>query len=139
MINPKKTLINLCKGIGVFFVLLVIAFFAFRNTLLQRAIAKVQAKVQTQYHSKLDVGSASFNGLAGIEMSGVVLTPEQADTLFSIGTMRASINFWYALMGDIQLKNLEVKDGFVQLVKKDSTRNFDVFLQSSDSSKTVSA
>ncbi len=136
MINWRKTPITLAKGIGVFFVLLFIAFFVFRNVLLKRAIAKVQAKVQTKYHSKLDVGAVAFNGLAGVEMSGLVLTPEYADTLFSIGTIRASVNFWRALMGDIRLKNLEVEKGFVQLVKNETGRNSDVFFQSSDSSQT---
>jgi hypothetical protein len=139
MINLQKTLITVTKGIGVFFVLLVIGFFVFRNTLLQRAITKVQDKIQTQYHSKLEVGSVSFSGLAGIEMSGVVLTPEHADTLFSIGTMRASVSFWYALIGDIRLLNLEVENGFVQLVKNENGRNFDVFLGSSDTTKVEHA
>lgn len=134
MIHWKKTLVTTLKVIGVFFVLLVIVFFAFRNMLLHRAIDKVTAKIKTDYSSTFSVEEASFKGLAGVEMTRVMLVPENADTLFSIEHLNASISFWYALIGDVRLKNLEVKDGFVQLVKKEQGSNFDVFLSHSNDS-----
>lgn len=132
--NWKKTLVTVLKVIGVFFVLLLIAFFAFRNMLLHRAIEKVTAKINTEYNSTFSVQDASFIGLAGVEMSTVILVPNNADTLFSVGHLNASISFWYALIGDVRLKNLEVKDGFVQLIKNEQGRNFDVFLSRSKDS-----
>lgn len=132
--NWKKTLVTVLKVIGVFFVLLLIAFFAFRNMLLHRAIEKVTAKIKTDYNSAFSVQDASFSGLAGVEMENVILVPNNADTLFSVGHLNASISFWFALIGDVRLKNLEVKDGFVQLVKNEQGRNFDVFLSHSNDS-----
>jgi hypothetical protein len=134
MMNWKKTLVTALKVIGVFFVLLVIGFFAFRNMLLHRAIEKVITKVKTDYNSTFLVEEASFSGLAGVEMKHVVLVPDRGDTLFSIGHLNASISFWYALIGDVRLKDLEVKDGFVQLVKNETGRNFDVLLSQSQDS-----
>ncbi|MES2779097.1 MAG: biosynthetic peptidoglycan transglycosylase, partial [Bacteroidota bacterium] len=77
---------------------------------------------------------ASFTGLAGVEMEQVLLVPNDADTLFNIGHLNASISFWYALIGDVRLKDLEVKDGFVQLVKNEQGKNFDVFLSHTNDS-----
>lgn len=134
MINWKKTLVTFLKVIGVFFVLLVIAFFSFRNMLLHRAIDKVTAKVQNEYNSTFSVGEASFSGLAGVEMTNVLLVPGNADTLFQVGHLNASISFLFALIGDVRLKNLEVKDGFVQLIKNEQGRNFDIFLTHSHDS-----
>jgi hypothetical protein len=36
---------------------------------------------------------------------------------------------WQLLTGDVQLGTLEVQNGFVQLVKKGKSRNFDAFLK----------
>ncbi|MES2558477.1 MAG: biosynthetic peptidoglycan transglycosylase [Bacteroidota bacterium] len=135
--NWKKTLVTGIKVIGVFFVLVVIAFFAFRNILLHRALEKVSAKVKTDYNSLFLVQDASFSGLAGVELENVILVPHNADTLFSIAHLNASISFWYALIGDVRLKDLEVKDGFVQLVKNENGRNFDVFLSQTNDSAAV--
>jgi hypothetical protein len=38
---------------------------------------------------------------------------------------------WQLLTGDVQLGTLEVQNGFVQLVKKGKSRNFDAFLKRS--------
>lgn len=134
MINWRKTPVTVLKVIGVFFVLAVVAFFAFRNMLLHRAIEKVSAKINTEYNSTFSVKNASFSGLAGVEMEDVILVPNNADTLFSVSHLNASISFWYALIGDVRLKNLEVKDGFVQLIKNEHGQNFDVFLSHSEDS-----
>jgi hypothetical protein len=129
----KKTLVTLCKVIGVFFVLVVIAFFAFRNILLNKTIQKIAQKISLEYNSTLFVGEATFKGLTEIELKQVSLVPKEADTLFFLSTITASASFWNAITGDIQLKKLTVNDGFLQLIKADSGRNFDVFLkQSSD-------
>lgn len=134
----KKTLITTSKVIGVFFVLVLSAFFVFRNTLLNRAIQKVSAKISRDYQSSFTVEHAAFSGLTGVELEGITLVPPTNDTLFSLSTITASVSFWNALMGNIQLQNLEVKDGFVQLIKNEGGRNFDVFINGqSDSTVEV--
>lgn len=128
MINWKKTLVTTLKVIGVFFIIGVMAFFGFRNMLLHRAIQKAQSKLQSEFQSDFQVAEASFVGIAGVKLTGMSLVPLHADTLFQIGSAEASISFWYALLGEIRLRNLEVSNGFVQLTKNEYGRNFDVFL-----------
>jgi hypothetical protein len=134
MVNWKKTPVIILKVIGVFFVLAVIAFFAFRNMLLHKALDKAAAKLNEKYQCTFTYEDASFSGLSGVSMQGLTLVPFQADTLFNIGKVEASASFWFALLGDIRLKDLEVKDGYVQLVKNESGRNFDAFLHSKSDS-----
>jgi hypothetical protein len=126
----KKTLITVCKVISVFFVLCVIGFFGFRNLILTKAIQRITQKALTDYHAVFVVTDARFTGLTEIELTKVSLVPPSADTLFSFASISASIGFWNALSGNIQLKKLEVNDGFIQLIKNDSGRNFDAFLSS---------
>jgi hypothetical protein len=138
MINLKKTLVTTAVVIGVFFVLAATGFFVFRTMLLRKALDKVTTKLEQQYKSSFQYGDAYFTGLSAVELTDVTLVPENADTLLNIGKVNASVNFWYALLGDIRLRNLEMSEGFVNLVKDGNGRNFDHFLRGS-ASDSVSA
>lgn len=121
--------------LGIFVVITVllgIGFFAFRNTILQKAITKASSKMDTEYNSTFTVKEASFKGLSGIEMKGIILAPKNADTLLSVKELKTSINLGHLLTGDIQLGSLEMKDGFIQLVKNANGKNFDAFLKKKD-------
>lgn len=127
--NKKQIAILVLKIFVVLIVLSVISFFVFRNTLLQKAIAKVSDKMTTDYNSSFIVKEASFKGFSGIEMKGITLVPKNADTLMQVSELKTSINFLKLLTGDIQLGTLEMKNGFIQLVKNENGKNFDAFLK----------
>jgi hypothetical protein len=121
--------------LGIFVVLIIISgvlFFAFRNSILQKAITKVSSKMNTEYNSTFIVKGAKFNGINGIEMEGITLVPKNADTLLNVKELKTSINLGHLLTGDIQLGSLEMKDGFIQLVKNANGKNFDAFLKKKD-------
>lgn len=119
-------------AIGIVVVLIIVSgvlFFAFRNSILQKAITKVSGKMNTEYNSAFTVKEASFHGLSGIEMKEIVLAPKNADTLLSVKELKTSINLMHLLTGDVQLGSLEMKNGFIQLVKNENGKNFDAFLK----------
>lgn len=127
--NKKQIAILVLKIFVVLIVLSVISFFVFRDTLLQKAIAKVSDKMTTDYNSSFIVKEASFKGFSGIEMKGITLVPKNADTLLQVSELKTSINFLKLLTGDVQLGTLEMKNGFIQLVKNENGKNFDAFLK----------
>lgn len=116
----------------VLIILSVISFFAFRNMVLEKAITKISGKMDTEYNSTFIVKEASFHGLSGIEMKGITLVPKNADTLLQVNEIKTSINLARLLTFDLQLGTLEMKDGFVQLVKNANGKNFDAFLKNKD-------
>lgn len=83
----------------------------------------------TDYNSSFIVKEASFKGFSGIEMKGITLVPKNADTLLQVSEVKTSINFLKLLTGDVQLGTLEMKNGFIQLVKNENGKNFDAFLK----------
>jgi hypothetical protein len=111
--------------------LLVIGYFAFRNIILEKVIAKVKEKAQTEYNSNFSVKEAKFRGISGVDLTDVALVPNNADSLFRFQSIKADVSIVKILLGDVQLEGLELKNGFVQLVKKDSIKNFDAFLKGS--------
>lgn len=128
--NKKQIAILVLKIFVVFIVLSVVSFFIFRNTILEKAISRVSDKMTNDYNSSFVVNEASFKGFSGIEMKGITLVPKNADTLLQISELKTSINFLRLLTGDVQLGTLEMKNGFVQLVKNKNGKNFDAFLKS---------
>ncbi len=129
MRSKKQKIILALKIVIVIFILLLLGFFVFRNAFLQEAIVKITTKLETQYDCKFAVKEASFDGINGVNLSEIVLVPKNADTLFSIQKMKTSVSFWHLLFGDVQLGTLEIKNGFVQLVKNENGKNFEAFLK----------
>jgi hypothetical protein len=130
-LNPMKTqkqkIALFLKGLGIFLISALLLLFIFRDTLLQKAITKVIAKCDQDYHCYLTIKKVSFDGLSVVEIQNIVLKPKQADTLLSIEKIKTKINLLQLITGDIQLEGLELKNGYIQLIKNRKGRNFDVF------------
>jgi hypothetical protein len=133
----KKWITLTAKVVGVFLFLLVLGFFSFRGYFLNKAIAKVQAKLQNQYQTKLDITEAGFSGLAGVNLTGISLVPINQDTLLHLDQFSLSIKFGYALLGDIRVKSIIMNDGYLQLSKRNGVRNFDSFIKTKSDSLLV--
>ena len=126
----KQKAILAAKITGMLLIVLVIAWFIFRNNLLQAAIAKAGEKVQTDYNSKFSVRDAKFTGLSAVDLHDVSLVPNNADTIFRIERIRTDVNLLQLLVGKIQLQTVELHNGFAQMVKKGTVKNIDPFLKS---------
>ncbi|TRX02072.1 transglycosylase domain-containing protein [Flavobacterium gawalongense] len=129
MKTGKQKIILAAKILSVLFLALIIAFYLFRDAVLRQTIAKVSNEMEIDYNSTFSVKKASFDGISGVNLSDIVLVPKNADTLFKIQKLKTSVNLWQLAVGNLQLGTLEIKNGFIQLVKKGKVRNFDAFLK----------
>lgn len=125
----QKVILSL-KIIGVFLLLGLVLLFSFRNTILDKVIHRIDAKLEREYQCNFTIQKAEFNGLTNLEFHDISLVPHEKDTLVSIGELKTSVSFWKLLVGDIQLGKLEINKGFIQLVKTKNGSNFDAFLHS---------
>ena len=108
----------------------IISVYFFRNTLLKKGIAKAERKFEHEYNAKFSVKNASFEGFSGLSMSQIVIVPQDADTLISIENIKTKVNLFELISGNVQIENLELNNGFVQLVKGKNGNNYDAFLKS---------
>lgn len=131
----KKILTLAIKIAGVFLLLLLIGYFSFRNIFLQKAIAKVQSKLLDKYQVELKINEAGFEGLSGLKLQGLSLVPQGKDTILQVNEFALSVKFWYALIGDIRVRNLSLYGGYLQLIKKGDSRNFESFLNNKDTTE----
>lgn len=130
MKKTKQKVILSLKIIGSFLLLGLVLLFAFRNTILDKVIHRIDAKLEREYQSNLTIQKAEFHGLTNLEFHDISLVPYEKDTLVSISELKTSVSFWKLLVGDIQLGKLEITNGFIQLVKTKNGSNFDAFLHS---------
>jgi len=128
-INIKKIVLWTLSIVVVLLAIAAISFYAFRDAALQKAVAKVTSKMEREYNTKFTIQKASFKGLSGIEVQGITLVPHNADTLLQVQQVSTSVNLSKLLLGDIQLGTLEMKNGYVQMVKDSVGWNFRSFLQ----------
>ena len=137
MKNWKQKTLRFLKYFGLFLALSIGAAFVFRDALLQKAIAKIQNKLEVDYDCQLTLKKASFVGISEIDFETISLVPKNADTLFSIEKIKTKIAIFPLLAANIQLNSLVVENGFIQLIKNKKGRNYDAFLQNNSEEKTT--
>ncbi len=133
----NKILRNILIVLVAIIIIAIGAFFIFRESILKKVIVKISEKAKTEYQSEFKVGSAGFVGFSEVDLKDVSLVPNNADTLFTVKEIRTDVNFWKLLSLELQLNSLSVSNGYVQLVKKDSIRNFDAFLPKRTATDTI--
>ncbi len=129
MRNRNQKAILFLKIFVVIISISLVLLFVFRDSLLQTAIAKIENKMATDYDTKLTIEKAHFEGISAVQFQKINVVPNNADTLFSVEKVTTKINLFKLLFGTIQLEKLEMKNGFIQLVKNKNGRNFDAFLK----------
>ncbi len=133
MKNFRKRAVFAAKVALTAVVVIVASWFVFRDMILEKVLDKAIAKIERDYDSRLVVQDAAFRGVAGIDLHGVSLVPNGADTLFRMRRISSDVNMMQLLVGKVQIHKLEVADGFAQLVIKGERRNFDPFVPKPDS------
>jgi len=116
------------KTAAIIFLVLVSGYFFFRGYFLGKVIDKIAAKFKNEYHTEFKVKDAGFDGLAGVKLEGISIVPDGKDTLLRVDHFSASVRFGYALLADIRVKDINLQEGYLQLVKRGEYRNFDNFL-----------
>lgn len=136
MRTTKQKILLATKIFSVLLFAAIIAVFVFRESILKKAIVQITHKIDRDFDSNFTIQKASFQGFSGVVLSGVLLVPKKADTLFRIENITTQVNFWKLFLGDIQLSKLEVKNGFVNTVKNENGWNFKAFLPKKDTIDT---
>ena len=129
MRNRKQKALLFLKIFAVIITISLVLLFVFRDSLLQTAIAKIENKMANDFDAKLSIEKANFEGISAVHFQKINVVPNNADTLFSVEKVNTKINLFKLLFGTIQLEKLEMKNGFIQLVKNKNGRNFDAFLK----------
>jgi hypothetical protein len=102
--------------------------FSKREALLQSGLSRAIKKAKRDYHLDVRIGSAKFTGLKTIAFTNISVVPENRDSLARIQRAELSVRFWPLLAGKIGLSGMELENGLIQVIKRDTLSNIDFLL-----------
>ncbi len=108
---------------------LMILYFITRNFFLQKAFNHIAKKLKGEYQTEISLTELRFKGFAGIEIKNLAIVTEQQDTLLIVDSMYVRPDLFRLLIGKIRLKEARVKNASLFLVCRDSSCNYQAFLQ----------
>jgi len=96
---------------------------------LQFAFRKAQTRAQENYRLSLNASSVRFSGFDLIQIEGITLQPEGADTLASAKEIALNLSLLDLVTGKIGFDEVKVKDVLLTVYSKTERNNLS-FLQS---------
>jgi hypothetical protein len=131
----KITKITLFSLLAIIFITVGIAF-AKREALLNAAIKKVINKADREFDLELKIESAKFVGLSSVNFKNITAVPRGRDSLAKIQNFEIGIKIFPLIFGDIKIAEINLDNGIINLVKKDSTSNYDFLFRKKQSDNT---
>ncbi|OWP84943.1 glycosyl transferase [Flavobacterium davisii] len=129
MKTKKQWFFLFIKILPIILVLFLSVIYFFRDSLLEQVILKTQNKFKIDYETTFQIQKASFTGTSSITLENIQILPLNKDTLLSVKKIETEINLFKIITGDLQLQNLKIENGFIQLVKNERGTNFSTFLK----------
>ena len=99
-----------------------------RESLLQTGLERAIKKAKRDYNLDVKIGSARFTGLTSVAFTNISVVPEHRDSLARINKIEVGLNFWPLVYGQIALSRLDLENGLLQVVRRDSLTNIDFIL-----------
>ena len=129
---PKKYLKAGAWTLGIFLVLLVIVgaiAYGKREALLKKIITRAVAKADKDYGLAIKIREAGFSGLSTVYMKGISVVPKDRDTLSTVDNLTVGVKIFPLLFGHVNLSEVDLNNGKVSVVLRDSLSNLDFFLK----------
>lgn len=136
-ISPKyiKIAAITVGSIAIVLLLLMSLVYNRREKLFNIAIAKAIAKAEHDYNLRVTIKNAKLHGVRLITFDAISIVPKQRDSLLYLQKLEVGVNILPLLWGDIKLSQLKLERGKLNLVKKDSTANYDFLFRKKGGSK----
>lgn len=129
---PKKYLKIGAWVLGVFLLLFITVgaiAYSKREALLKKIMAKAIAKADKDFGLAIKIESADFNGLSSVHMQQISVVPKDRDTLSTIKDLTVGVKIFPLLFGKVKLSKINLTDGKLNVVIRDSLTNLDFILK----------
>lgn len=108
----------------LFFIAAIVVYFK-REALLKVAINKGVSKAKNEYGLNVTIKKAGFSGLSTVNFQEITVVPFERDTLSSINRLSVGIKLFPLLFGNVKLSEINLENGLLNVVFRDSTSNLD--------------
>ena len=113
---------------GILFGLLIVFFFS-RSVVFSFYLERKIDRFNRENHAILKVDKAKIRSLSTVLLTGISLKPGNGDTLLTIDSLSASLNFWKLIFGRIMLQELELNKTHFSFKQLDSITNYQFLLK----------
>ena len=127
--------ISIVSLLAIIFIVGGLAF-AKREALLNAAIKKAISKAYREFDLELKIESAKFVGLSSVQFKNITVVPRGRYSLAKIQNFKIGIKLFPLIFGDIKIAEINLDRGIINLVKKDSTSNYDFIFRKKQSDTT---
>lgn len=115
---------------------LVLLLFSVRNIFIRQYIGHKLEKLEKTRRISIHYDDIKMIGLSGIQIEGVSVIPQDADTFLQSHSFRMKLDRSSLLLLKISVKSIEADRVNISFIKKDTTSNFD-FLYHTATSQNV--
>ena len=129
---PKKYIKAGAWVLGVLLLAFIISgsiAYSKREALLQKMMAKAIKKADADYGLDVKIGKAGFSGLSTVYMKNISVVPKDRDTLTTISDITIGVKLFPLLFGNVNIAELKLNTGKLNVVLKDSLTNLDFILK----------
>jgi len=129
---PKKYIKAGAWVLGVLLLAFIISgsiAYSKREALLQKMMAKAIKKADADYGLDVKIGKAGFSGLSTVYMKNISVVPKDRDTLTTISDITIGVKLFPLLFGNVNIAELKLNTGTLNVVLKDSLTNLDFILK----------
>ena len=126
-LHPKYIRIALAVILVLVILLGIGGYIAYtkREAILERELAKAEAKAKREYNLDIKIGSASFTGLSTVAFSDITIVPDGRDSLLEIKKLAITVKLMPLIFGEVKLADVDLEQGHLNLTDSNKVKNFD--------------
>ncbi len=114
----------------------LVVLFAKRDAVLNALVKRAINKAKREYALDVRIKNARFSGLSTVLIDELSAVPEHRDSIARLNGLRVGVKLLPLLFGEVKLAEFKLLSGKINLVKRDSTANYDFLFRKKTSSTT---
>lgn len=110
--------------------------YACRNIILHNIVQHRVDGIEKRYDLRIAYSELRLKGCRTLRLREFTVTPNHSDTLCTLNAADIKLGLWSLMIGNINIRQLDIEGLTLNLVKRDSVANYDaLFRHSSDTPK----
>lgn len=125
-IDPRylKALAYVLGGVLIVLFITGIVIYNRREKLLAEAVERAKTKAKEEYDLNVSIEKAYFSGINSVTLEKIDAEPQNGEKLLTIEYLEIGVKLWPLLTGNVKVAALNIHDGKLSFVKRDSVSNY---------------
>lgn len=127
----KRKINKVIIGSCILLFLIISIIYICRGNILRRIANQRIVHLEQRYGLGIAYSHLSMKGINTISLQGLIVVPQNRDTLLTLQSLDVRISLWKLLWGNIRVRDVQMNGLVLNFIKQDSIANYDfLFLPS---------